>query len=229
MKTENQNFSSKTVKFVVISGVVLWFAFALIMGIGARFQAGAANPPLPLGLTFLVPIIVFVVAYRSSSSLRQFANGLDLRFMTAAHVWRIIGFDFLFKYAQGQLPAGFALPAGIGDVLIAATAIPMALAISRKSASRKRFMAWNALGLLDLFLAVGLGILHSESSLGILARTGANTFILSEFPRSLIPTFFVPSFILLHLLALARRNEVATRHEPLHEGEIQKSLFPCRP
>jgi hypothetical protein len=199
------------------------------MSLGGRYQAGAASPPLLLGLTFLVPIIAFVIAYWSNSSLRQLANRLDLRFITAAHVWRIIGFDFLLKYAQGQLPAGFALPAGIGDVLIAATAIPMALAISRKSASRKRFVAWNALGLLDLFLAVGLGILHSESSVGILVGSGPNTFLMSEFPRSLIPTFFVPVFILLHLLALARRNEIAIPREPLHEVEIQKSLSPYHP
>jgi hypothetical protein len=230
MKNQNQNISSQKVKTLTISAIALWFIFALVMSVGGGYQAGVANLPLPLGLTFLVPIIVFVVAYRSSRSLREFANGLDLRFITAAHVWRIIGFDFLIKYAQGRLPGGFALPAGIGDILTAGMAIPMALAISAKGTSaRNRFVAWNVFGLLDLFLAVGLGVLHSQSSLGVLAGSGPNTFLMSEFPRALIPTFFVPLFVLLHLLALARRNEIITQREPLHGAGIQKSLSPCHP
>jgi hypothetical protein len=230
MKTENQNMSIKTVKTLSIGAIALWFLFALVMSIGGRYQAGAGNPPLPLGLTFLVPIIAFVIAYWRSSSLRDFAKGFDLKFITATHIWRFIGFDFLLGYAQGKLPGGFALPAGIGDIVVAATAIPMALAISRKAPSaRKWFVAWNAFGLLDLSVAVGTGLLHSESALGILVGSGPSTYIMSDFPRALIPTFFVPLFILLHLLALNRRNEIATPRERLHEGEIQKSLSPCHP
>jgi len=220
----------KTAKVLTIGGIALWFGFALMMSIRGGFQAGVANPPLPLGLTFLVPIIVFVGAYLSSASLRAFANRLDLRIVTGAHVWRLIGFDFLYRYLRGQLPGGFALPAGIGDILVASTAIPMALAISRQAPSaRKKFVAWNVFGIIDLCVAVGTGILFSQSTVGILVGSGPSTFIMSEFPHALIPTFFVPLFILLHLLALARRNEIVTPREPLHEGEIQKSLSPCHP
>jgi hypothetical protein len=230
MKSENQETSMKTAKVLTIGGVALWFTFALVMSLGGRFQAGAANPPLPLGLTFLVPIIVFVMAYLSSASLRAFANGLDLRLVTGAHIWRLIGFDFLYRYLRGQLPGGFALPAGIGDILVASTAIPMALAISRKAPSaRQKFVAWNVFGIIDLTVAVGTGILFSKSALGILVGDGPSTYIMSDFPRAIIPTFFVPLFILLHVLALARRNEIVTPRERLHEGGIQKSLSPCHP
>jgi len=136
----------------------------------------------------------------------------------------------LYRYLRGQLPGGFALPAGIGDILVASTAIPMALAISRKAPSvGKKFVAWNVLGIIDLCVAVGTGILFSQSALGVLAGNGPTTFIMGNFPHALIPTFFVPLFILLHLLALARRNEVVTPRERLHEAEIQKSLSPCHP
>ena len=49
----------------------------------------------------------------------------------------------------------------------------------------------------------------SGSTLGVLTGTGPSTLLMSELPRSMIPTFLVPLFILLHLLALARREEVA--------------------
>jgi len=69
-------------------------------------------------------------------------------------------------------------------------------------------VAWNLFGLFDLILALSLGLSFSASSLGFLAGTGATTLLMTELPRSMIPTFGVPMFILLHLLALARRKEL---------------------
>jgi len=229
MKTENQNNSIRSAKFITIGAIAIWFVFALVMSLRGGYQAGAGRPPLPLGLTFLVPILGFVAAYWSSRSVRQFAHSLNLQFIIVTNVFRFVGFDFLYRYIQGQLPGGFALPAGIGDVLTAAAAIPMTMAISRKAPSaRKWFIAWNIFGLADLFVAVGSGVLHSVSSVGLLAGNGPNTYIMGSFPHALIPTFFVPLWILLHFLALARRNEV-TQHEPLLSAGIQTSLSPYHP
>jgi hypothetical protein len=38
------------------------------------------------------------------------------------HLWRLVGIVFLVLMVRGQMPALWALPAGIGDVLIGATA-----------------------------------------------------------------------------------------------------------
>lgn len=230
MKNESQKASIRSAKLIATGAIASWFIFAFLMSIGGGYQAGGGRPPLPLGLTFLVPVVAFVIAYRWSDALRQFAHSLDLRFMTISHVFRFVGLDFLFHYAQGRLPAGFALPAGIGDVITAAAAIPMAWAISRKGPSTgKWFVAWNIFGLADLFIAVGSGILHSVGSLGLVAVNGPSTSMMSDFPRALIPTFFVPLWVLLHFLALARRGEVVTPREPLREVEIQTSLSPYHP
>jgi hypothetical protein len=86
------------------------------------------------------------------------------------------------------------------------------VAISRDNAgARARFVAWNFLGIFDLVLAVTMGILNSPSAFGILAGSGPTTLLMSQFPRSLIPTFFVPLYIVLHLLALVRRREISDR------------------
>ncbi len=116
---------------------------------------------------------------------------------------------FLVNYFQGQMPGGFALPAGIGDILVALAVVPLALAISHRTHGvEKWFLAWNIFGLVDLIVAVSTGILHSPSSFGTLVGAGLTTLMMSQFPLSMVPTFFVPLFILLHLLALARRSEV---------------------
>src|SRR6266853_1306405 len=109
---------------------------------------------------------------------------------------------------RGVLPSVFALPAGWGDFAVGITAPLIAWAITTNEKFPKRaFVLWNVLGLLDLVMAVSLGILASPSRLGILAGE-LTTQAMGRFPLSLIPTFFVPVLIILHLISLIR-----VRHE----------------
>ena len=72
----------------------------------------------------------------------------------ALQVWRVGGLFFLVEWARGHLPGGFALPAGIGDVLVGLTAPLVAAGLARHQGERA-FAWWNGLGLLDLVVAVG--------------------------------------------------------------------------
>src|SRR5436190_921565 len=102
MKSDPTN--NKTVAAMVYGAIALWFIFALVMGIRGNYIANPANPPLPLALTFAVPIVVFVSLYWTNSSLRAFSRMLDLKVITGLHLWRFVGLDFLMRYAQGHLP-----------------------------------------------------------------------------------------------------------------------------
>ena len=62
---------------------------------------------------------------------------------------------------------------------------------------------WNVLGTLDLVTAVSLGVLASASPVGALAGD-VTTRLMGQFPLSLVPTFFVPLLLILHLICLAR-------------------------
>jgi len=107
-----------------------------------------------------------------------------------------------------MLPAAFALPAGWVDFAIGVTAPLIAFGLShRKISPSQIFILWNILGILDLVMAVTLGILSSGTPLGLLAGE-VTTQIMGQFPLSIIPTFLVPLFIIFHLVALAR-----LRHE----------------
>jgi hypothetical protein len=84
---------------------------------------------------------------------------------------------------------------------------------------RTRFIAWNLFGLLDLVVAITLGILHSPGPAGLLTGAGATTSLMAELPRSIIPTFFVPLFMMLHLLGLSRRGELGSSPRELIEPQ----------
>jgi hypothetical protein len=188
--------------------VLLWFLCALAAGWFDLFSQ-SDTPPIYLGLFFALPIVVFTTLYLSNADFRALAKSIDLSLIVGAHVWRYVGIGFLIAFLFGRLPAQFAIPEGLGDIIAAVFALPLALALRRGKPVRGYFIAWNVFGLADLISAITMGVLYSRGPSGIL-RTEVSTAFMTTFPVNLIPTFFVPLFIMLHALALARRSEVAS-------------------
>jgi hypothetical protein len=77
------------------------------------------------------------------------------------------------------------------------------LRVARNASGWQRQTWFNVLGLLDFVVAVGTGVLTGDTSLGIFAdHTLPVRANLAAFPLSLVPTFLVPLYIILHILAL---------------------------
>jgi len=193
-----------------VAGIVLfWFAFALFGSVLGLFDS-SPRPSVALGAAVLLPVIAFIACFFGWSEFRNLVRSANLKVLTLAQTWRIGGIVFVILYYRRLLPATFALPAGWGDIAIGATAPLIAWAISSRTVFPKRlFLLWTVLGMLDLVMAITLGILSSATPLGIFAgETGTSgsltTRIMSQFPLSLIPTFFVPLLLILHIISLIR-------------------------
>ena len=141
---------------LAIGIIAAWFVFALSAGAAHVFNQSAGGPPVALGLAVLIPILVFWIWFKSSAGLREFALSLDPRVLTIVQSWRIAGFVFVVLYFYGILPGMFANPAGWGDIAIGLTAPWVAMKLAEPG-HRKGFIFWNALGLLDLIVAVTTG------------------------------------------------------------------------
>jgi hypothetical protein len=205
-----ENEHARAAVKVLVSFLGLWFVAAFIGGLlGIFYQPG--EPPLFVGIFLLIPIIGFTLTYRICPLVQQALKAIPLWLITLAHVWRFVGLGFVAGAIAGLLPGQFGYPEGLGDVIAAALCLPLASAIRRQSHSprlRAAFIAWNIFGLIDLLSAISLGILYSPSTFGLL-RKDISTGLLTTFPINLIPTFFLPLFILLHVLALVRSKELA--------------------
>ena len=187
-----------------IAGIVLfWFFFALFSSVLGLFDSNS-RPPIALGGAVLLPIIAFVASYFAWSGFRTLVLRANLKLLTLAQTFRVAGIVFIILFYQRLLPGTFALSAGWGDIAVGATAPLVAWVISSRTVlPKKTFVFWSVLGMLDLVAAVTLGILSSASPLGILAGE-VTTELMGRFPLSLIPTFFVPLFLILHLVSLIR-------------------------
>ncbi len=188
---------------LTIAALIVWFTTALIAGI-CDVVNQPNRPPLILLCFFLIPIIGFLAAYLMSPALRAFGDRVSLRLLVGSHLWRFVGVGFVIGWLNGDLPAGFGIPEGFGDIVAAAGALALLPALGRGAAPRGWLLAWNIWGMLDLVSAITMGLLYSQSRLGILSTATSNTRLLVTFPVSIIPTFFVPLFILVHALVFKR-------------------------
>ena len=109
----------------------------LASGMNIFVHGAAATPYVPFEVPFVVSgglsglaLLVFSPRFRAWSRSR------DLRLLTELQAWRMIGFAFLAVAAVDALPAGFAVPAGVGDVLVGLTAPIVATLVVRTADAR---------------------------------------------------------------------------------------------
>ena len=98
------------------------------------------------------------------------------------------------------MPALWALPAGIGDVIVGAMAPSIAARVDMPQ-GRRRAIIFHLFGMADLVVAVGLGIMTSPGPAQVF-RTTPTSELATHFPLALVPTFLVPLAFVLHVISL---------------------------
>jgi hypothetical protein len=115
------------------------------------------------------------------------------------HTFRMLdGAAFLIIMALGHLPALFALPAGLGDI-IAGIAAPLAAHRLAQGTGRRAALWFNAFGLTDLVTALTLGAVTAYQ----LVQVTPSGALISELPLALVPTVGVPLLFALHITSVS--------------------------
>ena len=131
-------------------------------------------PTLQYGL--LIPIIVGVALFWRWPLLRRIIEAAPQSWIVSIQAYRMEGLIFLILFAGGRLPGAFALPAGVGDVIVGLLAPIVGIAYVTWSprTSPGWLRAWNLLGIADLVVAVATGLLTSPSPVQLLALDRPN-------------------------------------------------------
>lgn len=198
-----------SMRLVISVVLALWFGVTLLLGAQGTFVGSAGSPPLAIFFGFAIPLGAFFAAYFGSGAFRAFVLGVDLRFVTAVQAWRWAGAGFLSLYAYGVLPGLFAFPAGLGDMAIGFTAPWILLGLVRESSfvTKRRYVVWNVMGIVDLVVAISMGTICSGFLPGITGNV--TTSPMAKLPLVLIPAYLVPLFIMLHFTALFQARRFA--------------------
>lgn len=174
--------------------VLAAWLFAIMLLAGNDFFRNDVLPPrIP---TAMVLTLAFGYLLLLSTSFRGIIAAIPQHWLIGIQTFRVLGGVFIVRYLQGELPALFAIPAGVGDVLTGIFAPLVAYWLySGKSYARGAAIAWNLFGMADLVNAVAIGV--SIGGPGIV------------FPIVLIPVYAVPRAFLIHsysLIGLLRKT-----------------------
>lgn len=184
----------------IISGVVLagWaVTVAVLASRGSLRQPDTPTTP-PIGIVLAVVFVGMALCLWLSGSLRHLLT--NQKHLIWLNVWRLLGILFLVLMAGGQMPALWALPTGIGDIIVGVTA-PWIVRGLDKPNGKKRAVLFNLFGMADLIVAVGLGMMTNTGPTQVFHTTPTSA-LATHFPLALVPGFLVPLAFALHVVSL---------------------------
>jgi hypothetical protein len=191
----------RTTWLAIMVPFTLWSAVAWTAAINGGFRTGASPLPL-LPLAIFLPAIVGAPLLLLSKRVGQLLDTMPTTWLVALQSYRVFGSQWLAYWLLGLLPGLWALPAGTGDVLTGLFAVPAAIALAAGMAEgRKAAILWNIFGIVDLAVAITLGMIISPGPFQLIVLHGP-TVGLDGYPNVLTPAFVVPGSILLHALSL---------------------------
>ena len=172
----------------------------LILAIAAGATGFFLRLPFPGPQLIILGLVVLtLVAGLVPSRLRAWIDAVPLRVLVGVNATRFVGIAFLVLAAQGQMNQVFADRAGWGDIATATLAIALVVTWAPITPPRRLLLhAWNALGFVDLVIAVGTAT--------AVTLTGATPGVerLLTLPLSIVPTFLVPLFLSNHVFMFRR-------------------------
>ena len=174
-------------------GLAAWLVAIMLLAGNNFFRNSVLPPRIPMAM---VLTLGFGYLLLLSTSFRGIVAAIPQHWLIGIQTFRVLGGVFIVRYLQGELPAVFAIPAGVGDVLTGIFAPLVAYWLySGKSYARGAAIAWNLFGMADLVDAVAIGVTSGGSGI--------------VFPIVLIPIYAVPRAFLIHsysLIGLLRKT-----------------------
>lgn len=198
-------------KLIAVAIAAAWCGLLLAMTAAGGLVPGILGPvPVNL-LPFGGFLTLLLGGWWVVPRFREALLSVPLPALVGLNAGRLGGLFFLLLYADGRLSAPFAPAAGLGDIAAGALAVPLAIRLALGAGGRFVLLRiWNALGALDLIVAVSLGALSAAGTPFRIFSEGPGTLAMANLPWVLVPGAFVPVFLLIHL-AIATKLRTASR------------------
>jgi hypothetical protein len=179
----------------------------LASGLGAAGKlAFSVDQPVPLvGVLFALPLLTVGALALRYPRVRSALLAIPIPLLIALNSLRLIGALFLFLAVAGRLSGPFPYSAGLGDIITGALAIPLALKVaSSQKVPATAIKSWNIFGIVDLVVAVGLGLSSAAGSPLQWIHADPGSAAMQELPFCLVPTVLVPFYLITHGIVAAQ-------------------------
>jgi len=182
-----------------LAGLSAWF---LYVGLLAYFGIPQSTTMRPPGVAFiLVPVVIFLLVFLVRSGVDA-AVAFPLWIILGAQTFRVVVELFLHElWIEGLVPKMLTFKGANVDIYIGASAALIAWLSARGRLGMRLALIWNVLGLLALTNVVIRAVLTAPGPLNLI-HTEVPNLMMGRFPFLLIPGFFVPLAVVLHVLAI---------------------------
>jgi hypothetical protein len=187
MQTVNQK--NRTTEAVITISVIIWGLLSFYAGQSHFF----GQFPRPVfGFTIVGIMVTLIVMYGWWKPFKEFANGIPLSAIALFHAWRIFA-GWMFLANTGSLSQTFINNAAYGDILAGF----LGLSVFIFGHTKRNYLIFNVLGMLDFIIAVGTGLALTISG-------DAQMEKIIQLPLIMIPLFGVPLSGITHIISLTR-------------------------
>ena len=194
-------FVNRKAALGVLAALCLWFIYAGLLGCFGVLRNTTMRPP---GITFVVvPVFLFLIVFIVRASVgARLAPAFPLWVLLGTQCVRIGVELFLHQlWIQGLVPRMLTFEGANVDIYIGASAPLIAWLSLRGQWGLRIALVWNLLGLLALANVVTRSVLTAPGPFNLIHAEVPN-LMMGTFPFLLIPAFFVPLAVALHVLAI---------------------------
>ncbi|MHB1921713.1 MAG: hypothetical protein ACYCOO_05695 [Chitinophagaceae bacterium] len=199
---------SREVQFGIFGFYFIYLIYISILTLKGVFYINSIPPKIFVFGTIPLAIILFAII-ANTGLFKKLLRAISLESLIAIHVFRFVGVFFLILYFYHLLPAGFAFSAGLGDILTALFALPVAKMVSKgKSWRIKAVYAWNIFGTLDIVTLLVIAIITARKSI---ISGGPGDLEMTLFPWVWFPAVAPATILFLHDAIFRKLQQVKTR------------------
>ncbi|PSL44745.1 hypothetical protein CLV51_105117 [Chitinophaga niastensis] len=198
---------SRNIQFSIFGFYIIYFAYVSILSLKGVFYINSIPPKIVVFTTIPLAIILFVII-GNTRLFKKLLRSITLESLIAIHVFRLVGAFFIILYCYHLLPAGLAFSSGIGDIITALLALPLAKMVSKgKSWSIKAVYAWNIFGILDIVSLLIIAVITTIKSISSGERGALEMTI---FPFVWFPAFAPATILFLHTVIFRKLQQIKT-------------------
>ena len=186
---------SGNIQFGIIGFYIVYLAYVSILSLKGVFAVNTIPPKVVVLAAIPLMIILFGII-GNTKLFKTLLRSISLESLVTLHVFRLVGVFFIILYFYHLLPAKFAFSSGMGDMITALFALPVAKIVSkRKPWSIKAVYAWNIFGILDILTLLVIAVIDAKNSI-VTGAPGIREMTI--FPFVWFPAFAPATILFLH-------------------------------
>jgi hypothetical protein len=197
---------SRNIQIGIFCFYIIYLAYVSVFSLRGAFVVNSI-PPRVMVLTAIPLMVTLFVIIGNTGLFKKLLTAITLESLIAMHVFRLVGVFFILLYFYHLLPAEFAFSAGLGDIITALFALPVAKMVSKgKPWSIKAAYAWNIFGILDILTLLVIAVVNAKQSI----VTGAQGNLeMTLFPFVWFPAFAPATILFLHAAIFRKLQQSA--------------------